>query len=174
MPRKAMKNVPRRPKQTASDKQERFAKVYFETLDKLRAAKEAGYEFASDDIGHVVASRLLRTPTVQVILDRLRTQACDKASINGATVITRLFAVYLAAMDEKDFSAAVSALDKIGKHLGIYERHNAQKKYSQEDVERLRGELEAAGFSFARVNFPQQGRVIPLPRPGESNGDTEA
>ena len=61
--------------------------------------------------------------------------------------------LYLQALNTGDWGNACRALENIGKHLGIYERDNRQKVYSENDAARLRAELEEAGFDMERVNF---------------------
>lgn len=138
----------------ATDKQEKFATVYFETMDRMEALRQAGYQVENEQSAAVMACRLLKTPNVMILIDKLRTAAINKAGITGAGVVQRLLCVYVAAMQDKDYSAAVSALDKLGKHFGIYLEHNKQKGYSPEDIDRLKAELQQAGFNFERLQFP--------------------
>jgi phage terminase small subunit len=152
MPKRAMKKVPRI-NTTANDRQELFALEYVKDYDKIRAIKAAGYSVTTEESARDAACRLLRNPTVREIINREKVKVSERVGITAAGVVARFYAAYLDADARGDLPSAISALREIGKHLGIYEKHNVQKKYSQEDVEKLKLELEQAGFDFKRLNY---------------------
>lgn len=149
-----MTKVPRKIRETPTARQERFAIEYIADNDRIRAVKAAGYDVTDDESARTCAARLLRNPTVQTIIEREKLKIIEKTGTTRENTVLRLLLVYHEAMQVKDFSAAVSALDKIAKFHGLYELHNKQKSYTREDAERLRDELKQAGFSFEKVNFP--------------------
>lgn len=148
------KTLPRRPREKPNGKQERFAIEYVADCDKVRAVRAAGYAAKDDETARAAAGRLLRNPTVQAVIEREKLRIIERTGNTAEKTVLRLLLVYSEAMQVKDFSAAVSALDKIAKFHGLYEKHQVQKRYTQEDVEKLKAELKAVGFSFERVNFP--------------------
>lgn len=144
--------LPRR-EQPLNQRQEKFARLYAATGDAKAALLEAGYDLKSDDAVRDARNRLLRHPLVMAIVDEVHSKAIEKYSMTAETVVLRFKLVYLQAMRDQDWGSAISALREIAKFYGLYERHNAQKRYTQADVEKLRAELEAAGMDFTRVNF---------------------
>lgn len=144
-PRKLMK---------ANHRQERFARVYAATLDPDRALEKAGYNLTTDEAKKEAKSRLLRNPAVRVIVDEIFAKVAANHGMDADGVMGRFKLVYLEAMADKDWTAAVAALVQIGKVYGIFERDNRQKHVTAEDAERIKKELEAWGVSFTRVNAP--------------------
>ncbi len=138
----------------ANHRQERFARVYAATLDPDRALEKAGYNLTTDESKAEAKSRLLKNPAVRVIVDEIFSKVAAKHGMDADGVMGRFKLVYLEAMADKDWTAAVAALVQIGKVYGIFERDNRQRYVTPEDADRLRAELEARGFSFARVHAP--------------------
>lgn len=150
---KDTRNLTRRRDQPLNARQETFARLYAATGDAKSSLLEAGYVVKSDDAVRDARNRLLRHPLVMAIVDEVHTKMIEKHTMTAETVMLRFKLVYLQAMRCQDWGSAISALREVAKFYGLYEKHNAQKKYTQADVEKLKAELEAAGMDFTRVNF---------------------
>ena len=144
-------NLPRQ-ESKVTDRQERFALEYAIDFDRLRALKAAGYTPKDYDNAHSMAAQLLKNPKVNAIVLEAKARYAEALKLDAAKTVMCLQVVYMEAMAHKDWHAAVAALRELGKHHGIYEKHQKQKSYTQDDVERLKKELEQAGFDFRRVN----------------------
>jgi phage terminase small subunit len=153
MPRKALPKVPRVPKRSLNDRQERFALEYVKDFDRLRAYRDAGYVAKNDQVAATEACRLLRNPHVYAVILKEKAKIANKLGWDADKTLIYMELVFMEAMKERDYSGAISALDKLAKHYGLYEKHNTQRKYTQDDVEKLREKLEQHGVSFERVNY---------------------
>lgn len=159
LPRKGIpkKNLSPRLNTTVNDRQERFALEYCKDFDRLRAYRAAGYKAKSDEAGHVEACRLLKNPKVWAIVLEQKAKIAESMGMTAQKNLLHFQVVYYEAMKAGDYSAAVAALDKIAKHYGLYEKHQKQKNYSREDVEKMKAELEAVGFDFRRLALLEPG-----------------
>src|SRR5262245_4369549 len=85
-----------------------------------------------------------------------RSARMERLELDADWVVQRFRLVYLYAMQDRDYSAAIRALENIGKFLGIFEQHNRQKRkeLTPEECDRLKAELETRGYDFSRRNFP--------------------
>jgi len=135
-------------------KHELFAHEYLLDFDAGAAYRRAGYEVESDDVAQSSGRRLLRNPLVLEIVEKGRLDRVAKIGAGADTIIGRFHLVYLRAIEVDDLVTALSALKELAKHYGLYERHQLQKKYTKDDLERLKTELEAAGMSFDVANMP--------------------
>lgn len=145
-----MNKTDRRKTQSAHNlKYELFAHEYMVDLDPGAAYLRVGYKAATEEIAQSAGRRLLRNTYVQLIIERIKLQRIEEAGNDGKKTIERLGLVYLEAVRTGDLSTALGCLRELGKHYGIYEKHNKQR-YTQEDAERLKKELEQAGFNFER------------------------
>lgn len=150
-----MPKLPRVPaEKKLNDRQERFALEYVKDFDRARAYRAAGYTSTDEATIATESARLLRNPHVYAVVLREKARIANAMGWSAERTLMYLQFVFSEAVKDKDYSAAVSALDKIAKHYGLYLEHNKQKNYSPEDVERLKGELTAAGFDFSRFHFP--------------------
>ena len=91
---------------------------------KAGAAREAGYNPAgAGDIG----SRLLKRPDIKKLVTQLLDE--DKAfrALDGEYVKQQLGKIAHRAEGSGQYTEALSALDKLGKVHGLYEKDNQQK-----------------------------------------------
>lgn len=150
---------------TAAQRHKEFAYEYLVDRDIGRAylATVAKNENNVDEHqARKMGSRLLLTPLVQQIIDEETCKFIITKREEKEEVIKRLKRVYLQAMGDRDYPSAVSALDKLMKHYGMYEQHNKQKRYSPDDVAAIRAKLEAQGISFDDANKPKMIEETPI------------
>jgi hypothetical protein len=143
---------------------ERFVAEYLLDFDMVRAYKivYCPNEDPKDEKQLTrAASKIFNSIPVQQILDREACATLAESRLERGEIVDRLHRVYLEAMRDRDYSSALSALDKLMKYYGMYVEHNKQKKYSAEDVAAIRAKLEAHGVSFQDVNRPL---FIPVPK----------
>jgi hypothetical protein len=107
-----------------------------------------------DDVAHKAASRLLRSVVVQRVIDEEECKYIAKKRLEKDMVVLQLQRVYTKAMADRDYASANSALDKLMKHFGMFDKHNKQKKYGPDEVAAIRSKLEAQGVMFAETNKP--------------------
>lgn len=153
MPRAAREPVnptPRR-KTSLNVRQERFALEYLVDFDPGAAYLRAGYGAKDAETAASAGRRLLRNVRVRDLIDRENLKVLDRAGVTAEATVLRLHLCYLEAMRTGQLAVAVSALKELGKHFGIFQKHQRAKRYTQDDVERLRAELTAAGFDFRRA-----------------------
>lgn len=137
-----------------SDRRERFVQRYLVDFDRLAALRDAGYEFATDDIGNTMASRMLSCVKVRAYMMKLKAEYASAYKMDAVMWLNHLRLVAMDAYEDGKWSEAVGALREIGKHLGCYLADNRQKHFTAEDADKLRADLEARGFDFARRNAP--------------------
>ncbi len=145
---------PPRPSRTLNLKQERFVAEYLVCLDAGEAYKAAGYDVASDEVAASAGRRLLRNVAVMNAINDAQLERQGRLHLDGDRLVERLHVLYMTAQARGDLSAAVTALREIGKLLGCYEKNHSQKKYTRDDLDRLKKELEAAGMDFTAKNWP--------------------
>jgi hypothetical protein len=137
-------------------RQQVFVLNYLKHLDPVRAFKAA--KLRAKGSGSVVTAiqSLMRNPIISMIVTNHRAKLMEEMSMEGKKTLEHFKYVYLEAMRNKDYPSAISALDKIAKHFGLYKEHNNQKRYSVEEIEKIRSELESVGFDFRRksLEFP--------------------
>lgn len=137
-----------------TQKQALFAREFLIDMNAAAAYVRAGYTAANDQVAASCAYKLLRNAHIQEAIDDAQCARVERLDLTADWVVTRFRLLYLQAAQDRDYPAALRALENIGKYLGLYERHNVQKKYTRDDLERLRTELEQAGFDFRAVNLP--------------------
>jgi phage terminase small subunit len=143
-------HTPRRETQNAHNlKHELFAHEFLVDYDAGAAYKRAGYEVADDTIAQVNGRRLLRNALVWAIVEEGQLKRIEKAGNSAEKTVLRLQLVYEQAMLQNDLAAATAALRELGKHQGIYEKHQRAKHM---DADELKRRLEEKGFDFTRVN----------------------
>ncbi len=132
-------------------KQARFISEYPKDCNGTQAAIRAGY---SPKTAQEQSSRLLSNVKVREAIDKALRERAERVEIDADWVVVNFRNLYLEALAAKDYSAAARCLENLGKHAGIFERHQNQKRqYTQDDVAKLKAELEAAGMDFRRANF---------------------
>jgi phage terminase small subunit len=134
-----------------TEKQEVFVREYLIDMNGTQAAIRTGY---SRKTANEQAARLLAKVSVRLAIDKAVSERSERLNLDADWVIKRFRALYLEALCKGDLPTAARSLENIGKHLGFFEKHNWQKKrYTQDDVEKLKAELEMKGFNFERVGL---------------------
>lgn len=133
-----------------------FVVAYLDCLDPGEAYKKCGYDVKDDEVAKSAGRRLLRNVHVQAMIDKAKLEMAEEAKATAANTVARLNLVYLEAMKRNDLKCAVLALRELGRHFGVFEADNTQKRYTQEDTERLRKMLESRGMNFECVNKPSE------------------
>jgi phage terminase small subunit len=134
-------------------KQDQFVREYLIDLNGTQAAIRAGY---SKRTANEQAARLLAKVSVREAIDRAQQERAERLDLDADWVVRSFRNLYLEALAEGDFSAAARCLENLGKHVGLFEKHQKQKQYTPAEVEQLRAELVAVGFDFSRHNFPSR------------------
>jgi len=105
-----------------SGKQKRFVEEYLIDLNATQAAIRAGY---SERTARAIGSENLAKPYIADAISKAQKERSDNAKSDALWVIEKL---EREAQDgENTGSERISALDKLGRHHGIYERDNSQK-----------------------------------------------
>ena len=112
-----------------TDKQERFVEEYMIDCNATQAAIRAGYSKNNAD---KIGSELLGKTRVADAVSKAKAKLRNKSGKSADWVIKRLIKE---AKTAKNDGARVSALDKLGKHFGIYEEDNSQKSIMPVNVE---------------------------------------
>ena len=108
-------------------KQKQFCQEYMVDLNGSRAAVRAGYSSKS---ANRAASNLLSKIDIQTEIQTLREAQEKRTQVNADWVLNQLRELALTACD----SVKVSALDKIAKHLGMYDSPAPVHSESQPQV----------------------------------------
>ena len=108
-------------------KQKQFCQEYMIDLNGTKAAIRAGYSRKS---ANRAASNLLSKIDIQTEIQTLREAQEKRTQVNADWVLNQLRELALNACD----SVKVSALDKIAKHLGMYDTASLAHVESQPQV----------------------------------------
>jgi phage terminase small subunit len=108
-------------------KQKQFCQEYMVDLNGSKAAVRAGYSSKS---ANRAASNLLSKIDIQTEIQTLREAQEKRTQVNADWVLKQLRELALNACD----SVKVSALDKIAKHLGMYDTPAPVHSESQPQV----------------------------------------
>ncbi|MDA7928750.1 terminase small subunit [Mariniblastus sp.] len=108
-------------------KQKQFCREYMVDLIGSRAAMRAGYSSKS---ANRAASNLLSKIDIQTEIQTLREAQEKRTEVNADWVLNQLRELALTACD----SVKVSALDKIAKHLRMYDTPAAVHSESQPQI----------------------------------------
>jgi phage terminase small subunit len=128
-----------------TDKQRRFCEEYLIDLNATQAAIRAGY---SENTAREIGCENLTKPNIAEYIAKAQKEISEKTLITAEWVVNRLKAISDRCMtaepvmvydpDEKamvesgeyrfDSSGANKATELLGKHLGIFEKDNSQKK----------------------------------------------
>jgi phage terminase small subunit len=139
-----------------TDKQKRFCEEYIIDLNATQAAIRAGY---SDKTANEQGSRLLANVKVKEYIDELQKNVSERTQLDADWVVKRfkeisdrcMQAVPVMEYDPDsgqmipsgefkfDSSGANKATEMIGKHLGIFEKDNSQKKPDIKQVFKVGG-----------------------------------
>ena len=107
-------------KRGLTDKQKSFVQEYLIDLNASQAAIRAGYKHK--DIGR----QLIAKPHVQAAIQAAKDKRSARAEVTQEMVVLGLLKE-AQDIDDGAPAARVSAWEKLGKHLGIFEKDNAQK-----------------------------------------------
>ena len=116
-----------------TDKQQRFCEEYVVDLNATQAAIRAGY---SANTAEAQASRLLRNVKVQAYVAQLQ-EATSKRLAFDAEYVVRGLMREAEDMELGSGSSRVSALEKLGKHLGMFTDKVEQKSENVTRIERV-------------------------------------
>jgi phage terminase small subunit len=120
-------------------KQERFCLEYLRDLNATQAAARAGY---SKKTANEQGARLLVNVNISEEIKRLKAERVDRIHLDNGWVVKRLIQITNRCMQAEeikdkegeptgiykfDASAAVRAVELIGKHIGFFETDNKQK-----------------------------------------------
>ena len=133
-----------------NEKQARFVEELLLDMSPADAYLRAGYRVASREVAWKASSRLLKNVEVLRAIDEAQAGRIDRLRLDGDWVVGRFEMVYLQAMRDRDCSAAIKALENIGKYLGLFEKHNRQKTYTREEIDRMKADLEKMGVDWRR------------------------
>lgn len=138
MPKPKKKPAPK-PK-PLTDKQKRFAQEYLIDMNATQAAIRAGY---SKKTANPQGARLLANVSVSEYIKQGQELLANRSKKGADWVVERL---EHEAENAGSDSARVAALDKLGKHYGIFEIDNSQKGAARsEELERLLAIAAGAG-----------------------------
>lgn len=130
-------------------KHELFVAEYLVDMDAGAAYKRAGYKVKGDKAAQASARALLRNPLVWEMVEAAQLKRIAERKMDADKVLLRLEFVYEQAAQVRDWPTALATLKEIGKHYGIFEKHQVGKtKYTVEDLPRLKAQLEAAGWNY--------------------------
>lgn len=116
-----------------TDKQQRFCEEYVVDLNATQAAIRAGY---SANTAEAQGSRLLRNVKVQAYVAQLQ-EATSKRLAFDAEYVVRGLMREAEDMELGSGSSRVSALEKLGKHLGMFTDKVEQKTDAVTRIERV-------------------------------------
>lgn len=105
-------------------KQQAFINEYVVDKNATQSAKAAGY---SEKTAYSQWQRLLKNVEIKKKIDEKLQETARKAWISAERVIQWFIRNSEKAYEKWDISASNNALDKLGKHFGIYEEDNTQK-----------------------------------------------
>lgn len=128
-------------KKRLTARQQRFCLEYIQDYNATEAAKRAGY---SEKTAKSIGSENLKKPEIKETVLQLQSEQKDRLCISADWVITELVRVYQRCMQQEevliwdsearekvpsgeyvfDAKGALNALDKLGKHLGVFEKGN--------------------------------------------------
>jgi phage terminase small subunit len=139
-----------------TDRQARFAEGIIAGKDQVDAYIDAGYKAKSRQVGRVNAYRLLHTnDNVQVYLQGLRDERARVSAITRTSQQRRLQQIADAALADKQYSAAVSALREVnsitGLHRELAPNDDRQEQRRRAEAERKRLELIARNATSQRA-----------------------
>ena len=100
-----------------SDKQKRFVEEYLIDGNATRAAIAAGY---SERTARQAGARLLTKVNIQKAIASAKAARSERVQVTQDYVISRLVIEAEREGDGSSHSARVSALEKLGKHLGMF------------------------------------------------------
>ena len=133
-------------------KQATFVREYLVDLNGTQAAIRAGY---SPRTANEQAAQLLAKLSVRGAIEKAQSERFARLDLTADEVVRSFRELHLRALADGDLATAARCLENLGKYLGLFERHQKQKRqYTEADAARLQAELEAAGMDFTCRNYP--------------------
>ena len=108
-----------------TDKQQAFVDEYIVDKNGTQAVLRAWYKTKNPNR---IASQNLSNPLIRGVIDKKLKKLSEKTWLNAEAVVRWLYENAIDAKEAKEYNASISAWDKLGKHFGIYEKDNDQKK----------------------------------------------
>jgi phage terminase small subunit len=110
---------------TLTPKQQRFVEEYLIDLNATQAAIRAGY---SEKTAHVTGWENLKKPEIAKAVSEAKEERSESTGVTAEMVVKGLLKEASGtSVPDTTASARVSAWEKLGKHLGIFEKDNGQK-----------------------------------------------
>ena len=107
-------------------KQKKFVEEYLIDLNATQAAIRAGY---STESAKEIGCENLTKPNVKVEIDKAIAERSRRTGINQDRVLRELAKIaFVNPGDEIKLCDKLKALDLLGKHLGIYDKKDAEDK----------------------------------------------
>jgi len=106
-----------------TDREEAFCNEYLVDLNITKAAIRAKY---SEKTAYSIGSEVLKRPEIQARIAELRDKCMKETRETPARLLKDFREIAELTKEKKDYTASISALEKIGKHLGFFEKDNNQ------------------------------------------------
>jgi phage terminase small subunit len=105
-----------------TQREERFcAELVKNNYKKREAAIAAG---CPEKSAHVAASKMLKKGKVLERVRELQSELAEQQFLTASRILTELIKTYERALVEGEYTAAIRALEMIGRHIGMFtERH---------------------------------------------------
>lgn len=126
--------------ESLTPQQSDFARLYVESGNSRESALQAGYNPNNVDSQ---ASQLLHNPKVRARIKALRFQGIERAGISPDRIVTELFDTYKESRSKEQFSAAVKALELLGREVGLFNPEKRQTTTVTHKIEDLIETIEA-------------------------------
>jgi phage terminase small subunit len=130
------------------ERRKAFVVEYVKDFRAKDAALRAGY---SENGVSQTAYNLLSRTDIQAEIRRLQNERAKRLNLEADYIVLQFHDVYVQAREMGNLSAAIKALEQLGKHLGIFEKDNRQKAPTPEDLEALRQRLRERGYDVDAV-----------------------
>lgn len=126
-----------------------FVHHYMACGNATQAVKDAGYEVANDPSASALGYKLRRITNVAMAINHERRLRVKRLRIDADWVVTGFVLEYLKAEAAGDRQNALKALELVGKHLGVFEKDNRQKRDpSESEVEAIKAQLRQRGYDL--------------------------
>ena len=109
---------------------EAFVDNIIANVVQYKAYQQAGYKPKTDEVALAASSRLLRNVTIQKRLAYKRAQLAKRMEVTEESQVKRLRELSIGAQNNGQYSASVSAEDRINTLCGLYSKDNAQRGMS--------------------------------------------
>ena len=139
-----------------TNKQQLFVKHYMVNMNATDAYRKAYGDDKSDNTCAASGAKLLRNAKIAEAVAKVFNNTVKKLKLDEDFVLDRLVRVYDVAMESKNYSSALKALELIGKHLGMFKdkvevnagvNKRPENNLSIQDVDRRLSEIVQRGES---------------------------